>query len=430
MTDFKTFGLKSEILKSLDEMNFKAPTEVQEKAIPLALEGKDLIARSKTGTGKTGAFLIPILEKTEPKDRMTSLIILPTRELAIQVYNVSVKMTANSNVESMVVYGGAGIEPQIKKLRRNPGIVIGTPGRIIDLMKRGELDLSGIKFLVLDEADVMLDLGFIEDIEYIISKCPKQKQSMLFSATIPNEIKKLTKKFMKNPEFLKVGEQEQMTVNTISHLFAISNSSRKVPALLAYINEYNPKKSIIFAETKRGADRLYRVLASEGYNVTVIHGDLTQAQRERSLGEFRNGNRFLIATNVAARGLDITDVSDVINYDLPNEPFIYVHRVGRSARMGNSGTAFTIVEEGELGEIDTIERSVNIRMMRIELNQDPYKDIGRNVGYFHDNKGGNRGHGNGRPPNRSGGNRPPRRGNGGGYRNNNRRPNDRRRSSW
>lgn len=427
MTDFKTFQLKSEILQSLDEMNFTTPTEVQEKAIPLALEGKDLIVRSKTGTGKTGAFLIPILEQTEPGERMNTLIITPTRELAMQVHNVSVKMTANSKVDTMVVYGGAGIEPQIKKLRKNPSIITGTPGRIIDLMKRGELDLSAIKFLVLDEADVMLDLGFIEDIEFIISKCPKKKQSMLFSATIPNEIMKLTKRFMKNPEFLKVGEQEQMTVNTISHLFAVSNSSRKVPALLAYINEYDPKKSIIFAETKRGADRLYRVLASEGYNVTVIHGDLTQAQREKSLGEFRNGNRFLIATNVAARGLDITDVTDVINYDLPNEPFVYVHRVGRSARMGNSGTAFTIVEESELDEIDVIERSVKIRMMRIELNQDPYVDVGRNVSYFHDKKGSGRG--NGRPPNHSGRNRPPRRGNG-NYRNNNRRPNDRRRSSW
>ncbi len=428
MTDFRSFGLKSEILESLDEMNFTSPTDVQEKAIPLSLEGHDIIARSKTGTGKTGAFLIPILQKTEPGERMTSLIILPTRELALQVYNVSTKMTSNSNVKSVVVYGGAGIEGQIKQLRRNPSIVIGTPGRIIDLMKRGELDLSEIKFLVLDEADVMLDLGFIEDIEYIISKCPKNKQSMLFSATIPNEILMLTKRFMKNPDFLKVGAQEQMTVNTISHSYAISNSPRKVPALLAYINEYNPKKSIIFAETKRGADRLYKVLASEGYNTTVIHGDLTQAQREKSLAEFRNGSRFLIATNVAARGLDIDDVSDVINFDLPNEPFVYVHRVGRSARMGNTGSAFTIVDETELNEIKQIERTINIHMMRIELNQDPYLDVGRNVGYFSEKKGNGPQHGNGRPPYRSGGNRPPRRGNG-GYRNN-RRTNDRRRSSY
>lgn len=409
--DFNEFGIKKEILKSLSEMNFSTPTEVQEKAIPLALDGHDLIARSKTGTGKTGAFLIPILEKTEPGDRMSSLIILPTRELALQVFNVAKEMTANSQVKTVVVYGGASIEVQIKGLRKNPSIVIGTPGRIIDLMKRGELDLSGLKFLVLDEADVMLDLGFIEDIEFIISKAPKKKQSMLFSATIPEQIMKLTKRFMHNPQFLKVGAQEQMTVNTISHSYAISISSRKVPALLAYINEYNPKKSIIFAETKRGADRLYNVLASEGYNATVIHGDLTQAQREKSLTEFRNGSRFLIATNVAARGLDITDVSDVINFDLPNEPFVYVHRVGRSARMGNYGSAFTIVDQTELDEIKHIERSINIHMMRIELNQEPYLEVGKNLGYFHDKRGGNGGHGQNRPQHRPRGNGPPRRGN-------------------
>lgn len=426
MTDFETFGLKSEILKSLEEMNFINPTEVQEKAIPLALEGSDLIVRSKTGTGKTGAFLIPILQKTESKERMSSLVVLPTRELALQVFNVSKKMITNSNVKTAVVYGGASIEVQIKELRKNPGIVIGTPGRIIDLMKRGELDLSNLKFLVLDEADVMLDLGFIEDIEFIIAKTPKNKQSMLFSATIPEQIMRLTKRFMKNPQFLKVGQQEQMTVNTISHSYAISLGSRKVPALLAYINEYNPKKSIIFAETKRGADRLYNVLASEGYNATVIHGDLTQAQREKSLTEFRNGSRFLIATNVAARGLDITDVSDVINFDLPNEPFVYVHRVGRSARMGNTGSAFTIVEEAELNEIKTIERSVKIHMMRIELNQEPYLEVGKNVGYFHDRR--NQG-GNNRPPRRPSGNRPPRRGNS-RYKGNDRKPNNGRRPSW
>lgn len=428
--DFNEFGIKEEILRSLSEMNFSTPTEVQEKAIPLALEGSDLIVRSKTGTGKTGAFLIPILEKTESRERMSSLIILPTRELALQVFNVAKEMTSNSDVKTVVVYGGASIEVQIKGLRKNPSIVIGTPGRIIDLMKRGELDLSGLKFLVLDEADVMLDLGFIEDIEYIISKTPKKKQSMLFSATIPEQIMKLTKRFMRNPQFLKVGVQEQMTVNTISHSYAISITSRKVPALLAYINEYNPKKSIIFAETKRGADRLYNVLASEGYNATVIHGDLTQAQREKSLTEFRNGSRFLIATNVAARGLDITDVSDVINFDLPNEPFVYVHRVGRSARMGNYGSAFTIVDETEIDEIKHIERSIKIHMMRIELNQEPYLEIGKNIGYFHDKKGGNGGgYNNNRPQHRPRGNGPPRRDNQRYRGNGRRRPNSSNRNS-
>lgn len=393
-------------------MNFSTPTEVQEKAIPLAMEGKDLIVRSKTGTGKTGAFLVPILNTTEARERMAALVVLPTRELALQVFNVAKKMATFSKVKSTVVYGGASIEVQIKELRKNPSIVIGTPGRIIDLMKRGELDLSELKYLVLDEADVMLDLGFIEDIEYIISKIPTKKQSMLFSATIPDQILRLTKRFMKNPEFLKVGVEEQMTVNTISHTFAISNTSRKVPALMAYINEYNPGKSIIFAETKRGADRLYSVLASEGLNATVIHGDLTQAQREKALSEFRNGSRFLIATNVAARGLDITDVTDVINYDLPGEPFVYVHRVGRSARMGNTGNAFTIIHEDEIDEIKAIERAVKIHMMRVELNQEPYMNVGADIGYSHYRNRERMGGGGGRRNfNRSGDRRPPRRSN-------------------
>ena len=428
MTSFDSFGIKSEILKALNEMNFTTPTEVQEKAIPLAMGAQDLIVRSKTGTGKTGAFLVPIFNSTQASDRMAALIILPTRELALQVFSVAKDMAAFSKVRSTVVYGGASIENQIRELRKNPSIVIGTPGRIIDLMKRGELDVSGIKFLVLDEADVMLDLGFIEDIEYIVSKMPKQKQSMLFSATIPEQILKLTKRFMKNPQFLKVGAEEQMTVNTISHSFAISTSSRKVPALMAYINEYNPGKSIIFAETKRGADRLYNVLESQGMNATVIHGDLSQAQREKALSEFRNGSRFLIATNVAAWGLDITDVTDVINFDLPGEPFIYVHRVGRSARMGNTGNAFTIINEDEIDAIKAIERTVKIHMMRIELNQDPYLEVGRDIGFSHYRNRENNGGRGSRNFGRSGSSdrRPPRRSNGGGHGNGRRFNNDRR----
>ena len=427
MTGFETFQIKREVLESLRDMNFVNPTEVQAKAIPLALQGRDLIVRSKTGTGKTGAFLIPILNNTSIEDRMTSLIILPTRELALQVLDVARKMAKHSGIKSVVVYGGASIENQIKELRRNPGIVIGTPGRIIDLMKRGELDLSRIKYLVLDEADIMLDMGFIEDVEYIIYKTPRNKQSMLFSATVQQEIMRLTKRFMSNPQYLKVGIKEEMTVNSISHSYAISIDSRKIPALLAYISEYSPRKSIIFAETKRGADHLYNVLISEGLDATVIHGDLTQAQREKSLAEFRAGGRFLIATNVASRGLDITDISDIINFDLPNEPFVYIHRVGRSARMGTAGKAFTIVDRDEVDEIRNIERTVNINMMRIELSQEAFLDAGKNLDYYRErrNNGDNRSGGYGQRSHNSGGNRrgPPR----GGNRNHKRYGN---RSSW
>ncbi|MDA8143004.1 MAG: DEAD/DEAH box helicase, partial [Thermoplasmatales archaeon] len=344
MTKFETFNLKGELLNSLNEMNFIEATEVQEQAIPLALDNTDLVVRSKTGTGKTGAFLIPIIQKSDPKERISSLIITPTRELALQVYKVAEKMGQKSKIRATVVYGGASIDNQIRNIRKGTNIIIGTPGRLIDLMKRGELDISKLKFLVLDEADIMLDLGFIEDIEYIISKTPSKKQSMLFSATVPERVLNLAKRYMKNPQSLRIGEGGEMTVKTISHSYALSADSSKIATLLAYINEYNPSKSIIFSETKRGADYLYDVLAGQGFNVTVMHGDLTQAQREKSLQEFRQSAQFLIATNVAARGLDITDVSDVINFDTPSEPYVYVHRVGRSARMGNNGSAFTIIE--------------------------------------------------------------------------------------
>ncbi len=376
MTKFETFNLKGELLNSLNEMNFIEATEVQEQAIPLALDNTDLVVRSKTGTGKTGAFLIPIIQKSDPKERISSLIITPTRELALQVYKVAEKMGQKSKIRATVVYGGASIDNQIRNIRKGTNIIIGTPGRLIDLMKRGELDISKLKFLVLDEADIMLDLGFIEDIEYIISKTPSKKQSMLFSATVPERVLNLAKRYMKNPQSLRIGEGGEMTVKTISHSYALSADSSKIATLLAYINEYNPSKSIIFSETKRGADYLYDVLAGQGFNVTVMHGDLTQAQREKSLQAFRQSAQFLIATNVAARGLDITDVSDVINFDTPSEPYVYVHRVGRSARMGNNGSAFTIIERNEMDLIRKIEHSVKIHMSRIELNQEPYKGLG------------------------------------------------------
>ncbi len=342
----------------------------------MALDNTDLVVRSKTGTGKTGAFLIPIIQKSDPKERISSLIITPTRELALQVYKVAEKMGQKSKIRATVVYGGASIDNQIRNIRKGTNIIIGTPGRLIDLMKRGELDISKLKFLVLDEADIMLDLGFIEDIEYIISKTPSKKQSMLFSATVPERVLNLAKRYMKNPQSLRIGEGGEMTVKTISHSYALSADSSKIATLLAYINEYNPSKSIIFSETKRGADYLYDVLAGQGFNVTVMHGDLTQAQREKSLQAFRQSAQFLIATNVAARGLDITDVSDVINFDTPSEPYVYVHRVGRSARMGNNGSAFTIIERNEMDLIRKIEHSVKIHMSRIELNQEPYKGLG------------------------------------------------------
>lgn len=370
MIKFEDLNLKNELLNSLKEMNFVNPTEVQERSIPLILEGNDVVVRSKTGTGKTGAFLIPILNRIESGDIQSSLVVVPTRELALQVFNVAKKMSAGMDIKTTVVYGGASIETQIKSLRKGSNIIIGTPGRIIDLINRKNLDFRKLRYLVLDEADIMLDMGFIEDIEYIISATPRKKQSMLFSATIPERIAHLAKKYMYKPKHLSVGQNEELTVNTISHSYAIPLGSSKIGTLLAYIKEYSPNKSIIFTETKRGADILYNFLNKQGYDVTVMHGDLTQAQREKSLLRFRNYTQFLIATNVAARGLDIPGISDIINFDAPTDPYVYVHRVGRTARMGVDGRAFTIVDKNEWDLVEMIENSANIRMSRLLLNDE------------------------------------------------------------
>jgi ATP-dependent RNA helicase DeaD len=382
MTTFEEFNLKQELEEALNKMNFTTPTEVQEKAIPLALAGKDIVVKSKTGTGKTGAFLVPIIQFLTAKDKMAATIVVPTRELAIQVFNVLQKLTAGSKLRGTLVYGGASINVQIDSLRRQPNIVVGTPGRIIDLMERGELKFNQTKILVLDEADMMLDLGFMEDVEYIMSVMPKEKQVMLFSATIPERIAKMSKKYMENPQYLNISQDKELTVNSISHKYAMSKRSAKLETLFTYISEFKPKKSIIFSDTKRNADYLYNALVRKGYKATVMHGDLRQAQREKALQEFRRTAQFLVATNVAARGLDITGISDIINYDTPSEPYVYVHRVGRSARMGADGSAFSIVSPDEMTLIREIEHSVKIRMKCIELDSQISQEVSLEMADF------------------------------------------------
>lgn len=386
MTTFSEFNLNERLVEALERMSFRVPTEVQEKAIPLALEGKDVVAKSKTGTGKTGAFLIPMIQKLEPRDKMAATIILPTRELAIQVFDVFQKITAGSKLKGTLVYGGASINVQIDSLRRLPNVVVGTPGRIIDLMERGELKVDRTKILVLDEADMMLDMGFIEDIEYIMSVMPKEKQIMLFSATIPERIEHLSKRFMNKPQYLHISQDRELTVDSISHRYALSERSTKLQTLLTFIREYRPRKSIIFSDTKRNADFLYKALVRQGYKAAVMHGDLSQAQREKALQAFRRNSQFLVATNVAARGLDISGVSDIINYDTPSEPYVYVHRVGRSARMGADGSAFSIISPEESVLIREIEHSVKIRMKHIELDNQIRQSVSQEMAYYKQNQ--------------------------------------------
>lgn len=372
MQGFAEYEIRKELLDSLNKMRFFEPTEVQEKAIPIILQGKDIVVRSRTGSGKTGAFLIPIINKCNRENYVTSLIITPTRELALQIFDVTQQMGTSSGIKPVVVYGGVSIENQIKKIRNRANMVIGTPGRIIDLMKRKVLSFDHVKFLVLDEADTMLDLGFIEDIEYIISQTSASRQNMLFSATIPDRILSLANTFMDSPEYVKIGNDNEITVSSISNNYTVCENGNKVSTLLAYLNEYNPRKAIIFTEQKRSASTLSDILGQYNHYATVMHGDLTQAQREKALSRFRNGAKLLIATNVAARGLDISDISHIINFDAPSEPNMYLHRVGRSARMGKDGNALTIVEHNEVEIIQNIENSLDIRMNPIKVDENSF----------------------------------------------------------
>ncbi len=386
MTEFEKMGLKPTLLSALKKIGFEKPTEVQDKAIPVIMSGKDTVVRAKTGTGKTGAFLIPIIQKIEKKDLSSAIVIAPTRELALQVTDVAKRLAADAGLSVVTVYGGASIERQIYELRKGANIIVGTPGRLIDIFKRGELHLDAIRFLVLDEADIMFDMGFIEDIEYIISKTRGNRQTMLFSATMPDAIVKIANRHMNSPERLSIGGEEEIVVNTITHYYAIVEKGDKFAALLAYIDEYKPDKAIIFTHTQIGADVIYRFLKRNGFDAVIMHGGLSQSKREYSLSDFRKGTKFLIATNVAARGLDISGISDVINFDVSEDPAVYVHRVGRSARMGANGRAFSILIPRDRYIIWEIENMAKIKLQQIELNTKKYKIEGENIQYSYDTR--------------------------------------------
>ena len=376
MKEFREIGLKPELLESLKHINFNSMTEVQEQTIPVIMQHKDVVVRSKTGSGKTGAFLVPIFQMASRQNHPQALIIVPTRELALQVSKVSDALSRGSRMHTVVVYGGASINVQMQGLARGADIIVGTPGRILDLMERGALDISKVKFLVLDEADLMLDMGFIEDIEEIISHVPHDRQTMLFSATIPKEIHDIARRHMQHDAVkITVGKEEDLTVNTIVHNYFIANGKLKFSALLAYIDKFQPKKCIIFASTKHESDFIHRFLVDHGLDAIIMHGGLTQAKRERSLHAFREHARFLISTNLASRGLDINDVTDVINFDAPDEPKVYVHRVGRSARMGKNGRAFTLFGYEQKELMQATMRIANVKMQHIDLDTLKYKDI-------------------------------------------------------
>ncbi len=373
---FEGLGIGSELTSSLNKMGFLNPTEVQEITIPLILDGQDVSVRSKTGSGKTGAFLIPIINMLGRSNLLEAIIIAPTRELTLQVSEVAKKIGAVHKKTVVTVYGGASMGMQISALRNGANIVVGTPGRVLDLIERRELRLGNLKFVVLDEADVMLDMGFIDDIEIILSHTPRRKQVLLFSATMPKEIVGLAAKFMNEErKNIIVGDEKQEIVGNVSHLYGVVQQEYKFPLLMAYYSEYEPKKSIIFANTKRMADRIAGTLKERGLRVSLLHGGKSQAERERALSAFRNGEDVLVATNVAARGLDFPEITDIINYDAPDDPVAYIHRIGRSARMGKEGRAFTIINDSQRILINEIKKRTKIEIKRIEVDIEPFRDL-------------------------------------------------------
>lgn len=361
---FTDLKLKPEILKAIKRAGFEEATPIQEKTIPLVLEGEDVIGQAQTGTGKTAAFGLPVLQTIDPKEKnIQALIIEPTRELAIQTQEELFRLGRDEKAKVQVVYGGADIRRQIRSLKQAPAILVGTPGRLLDHLKRGTINLSNVKTIVLDEADEMLDMGFIQDIESILKYAANDHQTLLFSATMPKPIMRISEKFMKNPKVVQIKGKE-LTANLIDQYFVRTKENEKFDILCRLIDVQNPELAVVFGRTKRRVDELTRGLQARGYNAAGIHGDLSQGRRMNVLKQFKNGKLdILVATDVAARGLDISGVSHVYNYDIPQDPDSYVHRIGRTGRAGKNGISVTFVTPNELGYMRTIEQLTRKKMM-------------------------------------------------------------------
>lgn len=363
MTKFSELNISESTQNALQRMGFEEATPIQEGTITFGMEGRDVIGQAQTGTGKTAAFGIPIIEKIDVRNpAVQALIIAPTRELAIQVSEEIYKVGYGKRARVLSVYGGQEIGRQIRALRNNPQIVVGTPGRILDHINRKTLKLDNVETLVLDEADEMLNMGFIEDINTILASVPDERQTLLFSATMPAPIRKIAETFMKNPEIVKIKSKE-MTVENIDQYFVKAHEREKFDILSRLLNVHQPELAIVFGRTKRRVDELAHALSIRGYLAEGIHGDLTQAKRMSVLRQFKeNKIDVLVATDVAARGLDISGVTHVYNFDIPQDPESYVHRIGRTGRAGKSGMAVTFVTPREMGYLRIVEETTKKRM--------------------------------------------------------------------
>jgi ATP-dependent RNA helicase DeaD len=418
---FQQLGLGAEILKALKENGFEEPFPIQEAAIPLILKGVDVIGQAHTGTGKTAAFALPILSKIKIRRNgpIQALILVPTRELAVQVTNEINKFARYTGIRTVAIYGGQSIGLQHNQLRRGIQIVVATPGRLIDHVKQGSIQLENVKYVVLDEADRMLDMGFIDDIKFILFYVNEDRQTCLFSATMPPEIMRLAQEYMYDAKEVRLNEEE-LSLDTIDQSYLVVPEREKFKHLCNFIKKRDKKQTIVFAATKQRTRRLVDELKQEGFKAISIHGDLSQRERDNAMYRFKKGtDDILVATDIAARGIDVPAVGHVINYDVPAEPLMYFHRIGRTARAGATGKAISLVSHDRVDDFARILKKTEQPIQRLNeelgiavptVQQRPYNRYQKGRSYW-DNKssGGHRSH------SRYGDNRSRGHGGGGGY---------------
>lgn len=369
MEIFKSLGLSAEMLKTLEKKGFESPTPIQEKCIPALLKGdRDIIAQAQTGTGKTAAFGIPILERISEKSRNVQVLILaPTRELAIQVAEEINSLKGRKKISVIPIYGGQSITLQLRQLKKGVDIVVGTPGRVLDHLKRGTLKIGHISYLVLDEADEMLNMGFLEEVGAILEQTPDDKRTMLFSATIPNDILRIAKKYMPDYDVIKV-KTAQMTVSAVDQIYFEVKKDDKFETLCRIIDIEDEFYGLVFCKTKVDVDTVSHQLQERGYDADALHGDMSQNARERILAKFKKKSiTILVATDVAARGLDVNDLTHVINYALPHDPESYVHRIGRTGRAGKAGNAVTFITPSEYRRLQVITKRTKSDIKKAKL---------------------------------------------------------------
>ena len=365
---FADLGLHPQVLQAVQDAGYTHPTPIQAQAIPLALEGRDLIGLAQTGTGKTAAFTLPIVNQLlGGPDRVRALVLTPTRELAVQVDESFRKYAQHSGIRVLAVYGGVALEPQTKALKKGVDVIIATPGRLLDHLERQNVVFDDLEVLVLDEADRMLDMGFAPQINRVVAEIPKYRQTLLFSATMPPEVEALARKYLRKPHVVQVGRRS-MAASGVTHAVYPVPRVRKGQLLTELLKDKAMDSVLIFTRTKHGADRVVRDLRTEGIEATAMHGDKTQKERTRALEDFKSGKiRVLVATDVAQRGLDISGITHVINFDVPQEPEDYVHRIGRTGRAASSGDAYTLMSPDEIAMVRTIERVIGQEIPRISV---------------------------------------------------------------